>query len=82
MAKLYKIDSEVHQHFENMFNRMEGQGIKMEAYGGNVHFYLDEETFPNISAENRHVTLIDADTHEEITSFPPFAEYRIKVFNS
>lgn len=82
MAKLYKLDSEVQKHFENIFDRMEGQGIRMEAWGGNVQFYLDEDTFPNISAENRHVTVVDSETFESMTSFPPTVEFRIKVFNS
>ena len=81
MAKIYKLDSEVHKHFENMFDRMRGQGIEMEAYGGNVQFFLDEDTFPNISAGNRHVTLID-EYGEEIVSFPPTELFRVKVFNS
>lgn len=82
MAKLYKLDSAVHKAFEESFQMMEEKGIIIEGYGGNVHAYLDEKKFPNISEKNRHVLIVDADSKEQLATLPPFAEFRIMIFDS
>lgn len=74
MAMYFKTTSEAHKSIERLFHAMEQEGVAMESVSGNVRFYVNDNKGNSVM-----VRVIDADTEEEVLTYPPEYEWRLKV---
>ena len=71
--KVYSEKSDIHQKVSQVMELMDELGLQFTFVCNSIR--ISDENVDN-------VILVDADTHEEATELPAFAEFKLAVFNS